>query len=148
MYDRQSHAKILSIFFFFFLLFSHHSQQLLPAFSSDDELWLSILQTIGAVWSGFVVFASLTKTTVKLWSLELARFEHQGSLELVRRSQHFPIHLMLKHTPGSNSDGSNSWTQSMVHRAIFSSKNAMMARTKYFFTWISHKLDLSSLLFP
>ena len=31
----------------------------------------------------------------------------------------FPIHLMLKYTPGSNSDGSNSRTQSMVRRAIF-----------------------------
>ena len=78
----------------------------------------------------------------------------------------FPIHLMLKYTPGSNSDGSNSRTQSTVHRVIihiktlwwlepsnskhgpqgdFSCKNAMMAR--YFFAWISHALDLSSLLF-
>ena len=31
----------------------------------------------------------------------------------------FPIHLMLKYTPGSNSDGSNSRTQSTVRRAIF-----------------------------
>ena len=45
-----------------------------------------------------------------------------------------PIHLMLKYTPGSNSDGSNCRTQSTVRRAIFSCKNAMMARTKYFFT--------------
>ena len=53
----------------------------------------------------------------------------------------FPIHLMLKYTRGSNSDGSNSRTQSTVRRAIFSCKNAMMARTKYFYTWISHTLD-------
>ena len=46
----------------------------------------------------------------------------------------FPIHLMLKYTPGSNSDGSNSRTQSTVRRAIFSCKNDMLARTKYFFT--------------
>ena len=45
----------------------------------------------------------------------------------------FPIHLMLKYIPGSNIDGSNSRTQSTVRRAIFSCKNAMMARTKYFF---------------
>ena len=31
----------------------------------------------------------------------------------------FPIHLMLKYTPGSNSDGSNSRTQSTVRRAFF-----------------------------
>ena len=31
----------------------------------------------------------------------------------------FPIHLMLKYTQGSNSDGSNSRTQSTVRRAIF-----------------------------
>ena len=31
----------------------------------------------------------------------------------------FPIHLMLKYTPGSNSNGSNSRTQSTVRRAIF-----------------------------
>ena len=31
----------------------------------------------------------------------------------------FPIHLMLKYTPGSNSDCSNSRTQSTVRRAIF-----------------------------
>ena len=31
----------------------------------------------------------------------------------------FPIHLMLKYIPGSNSDGSNSRTQSTVRRAIF-----------------------------
>ena len=31
----------------------------------------------------------------------------------------FPIHLMLKFTPGSNSDGSNSRTHSTVRRAIF-----------------------------
>ena len=31
----------------------------------------------------------------------------------------FPIHLMLKYTPGSNSDGSNSRNQSTVRRAIF-----------------------------
>ena len=49
----------------------------------------------------------------------LACLEHQGSLELVRRSRQFPIHLMLKYTPGSNSDGSNSQTQSTVRRAIF-----------------------------
>ena len=30
-----------------------------------------------------------------------------------------PIHLMLKYTPGSNSDGSNSRTQSMVGRTVF-----------------------------
>ena len=29
----------------------------------------------------------------------------------------------------------------------FSCKNALMARTEYFFTWISHTLNLSSLLF-
>ena len=46
----------------------------------------------------------------------------------------FPIHLMLKYIPGSNSDGSNSRTQSTVRRAIFSYKKTMMARTKYFFT--------------
>ena len=55
-----------------------------------------------------------------------------------------PIHLMLKYTPGSNSDGSNS---KHGPQGDFSCKNAMMARTKYFFTWISHTLDLSSLLF-
>ena len=31
----------------------------------------------------------------------------------------FPIHLMLKYTPDSNSDGSNPRTQSTVRRAIF-----------------------------
>ena len=31
----------------------------------------------------------------------------------------FPIHLILKYTPSSNSDGSNSRTQSTVRRAIF-----------------------------
>ena len=43
----------------------------------------------------------------------------------------FPIHLMLKYTPGSNSDGSNS---KQGPQGDFSCKNAMMARTKYFFT--------------
>ena len=31
----------------------------------------------------------------------------------------FPIHFMLKYTPGSNSDGSNARTQSTVRRAVF-----------------------------
>ena len=34
----------------------------------------------------------------------------------------FPIHLMLKYTPGSNSDVSNSRTKSTVRMAIFNVK--------------------------
>ena len=43
----------------------------------------------------------------------------------------FPIHLVLKYIPGSNSDGSNS---KHSPQGDFSGKNAMMARTKYLFT--------------
>ena len=46
----------------------------------------------------------------------------------------FPIHTMLKYTPGSNSDGSNSRTQKHGPQGDFSCKNAMMARTKYYLT--------------
>ena len=38
-------------------------------------------------------------STVELWSLELACLEHQGSLELVRRSQQFPHTLNVKIHP-------------------------------------------------
>ena len=37
--------------------------------------------------------------TVELWSLELACFEHQGSLELVRRSRQFPYTFNVKIHP-------------------------------------------------
>ena len=37
--------------------------------------------------------------TVELWSLELACLEHQGSLELVRRSQQFPYTFNVKIHP-------------------------------------------------
>ena len=37
--------------------------------------------------------------TVELWSLELACLEHQGSLELVRRSQQFPYIFNVKIHP-------------------------------------------------
>ena len=47
-------------------------------------------------------------TTVELWSLELACLEHQGSLELVRRSPQFPYTFNVQYTPGSDSNGSNS----------------------------------------
>ena len=38
-------------------------------------------------------------TTVELWSLELACLEHQGSLELVRRSRQFPCTFSVKIHP-------------------------------------------------
>ena len=37
--------------------------------------------------------------TVELWSLELACLEHQGSLELVRRSRQFPYTFNVKIHP-------------------------------------------------
>ena len=37
-----------------------------------------------------------TESTVELWSLELACLEHQGSLELVCRSQQFPYTFNVK----------------------------------------------------
>ena len=37
--------------------------------------------------------------TVKLWSLELACLEHQGSLELIRRSRQFPYTFNVKIHP-------------------------------------------------
>ena len=40
-----------------------------------------------------------TPNTVELWSLELACLEHQGSLELVRRSRQFPYTFNVKIHP-------------------------------------------------
>ena len=37
--------------------------------------------------------------TVELWSLELACLEHQGSLELVRRSPQYPYTINVKIHP-------------------------------------------------
>ena len=48
------------------------------------------------------VLSSLTReqtTTVELWSLELACLEHQGLLELVRRSRQFPYIFNVKIHP-------------------------------------------------
>ena len=58
-----------------------------------------------------------------------------------------PLHLMLKYTSGSNSDGSNSRTQSTVRRAIFHVKTLWWLEPNISKTWICHTLDLSSLLF-
>ena len=38
-------------------------------------------------------------TTVELWSVELVCLEHQGSLELVRRSRKFPYTFNVKTYP-------------------------------------------------
>ena len=57
---------------------------------------------IGDIWYGHYKKSN----TVELWSLELACLEHQGSLDLFVGPSNFPIHLLLKYTPGSNSDGS------------------------------------------
>ena len=41
-------------------------------------------------------FWVINGNTVELWSLELACLEHQGSLELVRRSRQFPYTFNVK----------------------------------------------------
>ena len=67
-----------------------------------------------------------------------------------------PIHLMLKYTPGSNSDGSNSRTQSMVRRAIFHVKalwwlepnisihESRLIKVHYYF----HKRSVTMMILP
>ena len=41
----------------------------------------------------------MERVTVELWSLELACLEHQGSLELVRRSRQFSYTFNVKIHP-------------------------------------------------
>ena len=86
--------------------------------------------------------------TGELWSLELACLEHQGLLELVRRSRQFPYIFNVKIHPRLEQWWLELSNSKHGPQGDFSCKNAMMARTKYFFTWISHTLDLSLLLFP
>ena len=88
------------------------------------------------------------KYTVELWSLELACLEHQGSLELVRRSRQTPYTFNVKIHPWLEQRWLELSNSKHGPQGDFSCKTAMTARTKYFFTRISHTLDLSSLLFP
>ena len=72
--------------------------------------------------------------TVELWSLELACLEHQGSLELVGRSRQFPYTLNVKIHPRLEQRWLELSNSTNGPQGDFSCKNAMMARTKYFFT--------------
>ena len=72
--------------------------------------------------------------TVELWSLELACLEHQGSLELVRRSRQFPYTFNVKIHPRLEQLWLELSNPKQGPQGDFSCKNAMMARTKYFFT--------------
>ena len=72
--------------------------------------------------------------TVQLWSLELACLEHQGSLELVRRSQQFPYTFNIKIHPRLEQRWLELSNSKHSPQGDFSGKNAMMARTKLFFT--------------
>ena len=83
--------------------------------------------------------------TVELWSLELACVEHQGSLELICPYRQFPYTFNVKIHPRLEQRCLELSNSKHGPRGDFSCKNAMMARTKYYFTWISHTLDLSSL---
>ena len=72
--------------------------------------------------------------TVELWSLELACLEHQGSLELVPRPRQFPHTFNVKIHHRLEQRWLELSNSKPVRRAIFSCKNAMISRTKYFFT--------------
>ena len=72
--------------------------------------------------------------TVELWSLELACLEHQGSLELVRQSRQFPYTFNVKIHHSLEQRWLELSTSKHGPQGDFSCKNALMARTKYFFT--------------
>ena len=72
--------------------------------------------------------------TVELWSLELACLEHQGSLELVPQSRQFPHTFNVKIHPRLEQRWLDLSNSKHGPQGDFSCKNAMMARTKYFFT--------------
>ena len=77
-------------------------------------------------------FCSLLYSTVELWLLELACLEHQGSLELVRRSRQFPYTFNNKIHPRLEQRWLELSNSKHGPQGDFSCKNAMMARTKYF----------------
>ena len=85
--------------------------------------------------------------TVELWSLELACLEHLGSLELIRQSRQFPYTFNVKIHPRLEQRWLELLNSKHSPQGDFSCKNTMMARTKYYFTRISHTLDLNSLIF-
>ena len=72
--------------------------------------------------------------TVEFWSLELACLEHQGLLELVRRSRQFPYTFNVKIHPRLEHRWLELSNSKHGPQGDFSCKNTMMARTKYFFT--------------
>ena len=72
--------------------------------------------------------------TVELWSLELACLEHQESLEHIRRSQQFPYTFNVKIHPRLEQRWLELSNSKHGPQGDFSCKNAMMARTKYYFT--------------
>ena len=83
--------------------------------------------TNGAEWYSVYGMCS----TVELWSLELACLEHQGSLELFCRSRQFHYIFNVKIHPRLE----QRWLELKPHSTgRFFMLNAMMARTKYFFT--------------
>ena len=81
-----------------------------------------------------IIYDPNSSTTVKLWSLELACLEHQGSLELVRRSRQFLYTFNDKIYPRLEQRWLELSNSKHGPYGDFSCKNAMMARTKYFFT--------------
>ena len=72
--------------------------------------------------------------TVELWSLELACLEHQESLELIRRSQQFPYTFNVKIHHRLEQRWLKLSNSKHCPQGDFSCTNAMMARTKYYFT--------------
>ena len=73
-------------------------------------------------------------TTVELWSLKLACFEHQRSLELVHWSRQFRYTFYVKIYPRLEQQWLELSNSKHGPQGDFSCKNAMMAQTKYFFT--------------
>ena len=69
--------------------------------------------------------------TVELWSLELACFEHQRSLELVRRSRQFPYTFNVKIHPRLVQRWLELSNSKHGPQGDISCKNAMMARNEY-----------------
>ena len=76
----------------------------------------------------------LIMNTVELWSLELACFEHQGSLELVRWSRQFPYTFNVKIPLRLEQRWLELSNSKHGPQGDFSCKSAMMARTEYFYT--------------
>ena len=109
----------------FFDIILPMSPQVLKSTFSTDSWWsfkeLCFRKDILLVFS----------ITVELWSLELACLEHQGSLELVRRSLQFPYTFNVKLHPRVEQGWLELSNSKHGPQGDFSCKNAMMARTKY-----------------